>query len=189
MSVSYVLFFFYVSFQIGSHPGQAETARFALPLYVFFCVISSLFFNTLINYKNCFFVIILVCIIANIPESYLFVNNFVNASSEHSVSAQASQWIQEHVPQGTSVGILPHPAPYKCPPFKFSAYTIQILDKEIYPEFIFLRNEKLVKNFPDYSVEKIFEARKKIGNFTVIDNTFFVNRTVFILKKNDNSDQ
>lgn len=82
--------------------------------------------------------------------SYLW--NMGLESGGNSARLQAAHWINEHVPEGRSIGLTGRPQPYNTPPFRFDRYTLVLCapprspKKERLPDYIVLND---VERFPD----------------------------------------
>ncbi len=100
----------------------------------------------------------------------------------------AGEWINNNISQGSKIGLLGLPSPWRTPPFSFFRYSLEItgFDKEIIrkkqPKYFILSEYQWQRSIGYKEMRKWFENYREIKRFEKIPNFF-----VFKFKRTENS--
>jgi len=61
-------------------------------------------------------------------RALVILDNAQRAAGADATRAQAADWIEAHIPAGSSVGLLRYPEPAHTPPFRFNRYRLVLFD-------------------------------------------------------------
>lgn len=135
-------------------PWYARRAIFLIP---FMALLASIFLNYM-RYKNKILGNILTFLVLFL--TFLYSASYTKIFKEENIRDVAGKWININIPEGTSIGLLQMPAPYRTPPFQFYKYKLVPISWD---------KQKLEKEKPEYFIvseyELLGQSEGKVNNF------------------------
>jgi hypothetical protein len=124
-------------------------------------------------------------------HSLLYSFNFKQAESSSGTFYRAGQWINQTIPQGSSIGLMNLFTPATTPPFDFREFRITIYaPRELSSEKRYLSqyviSDRRIDDFlvPHYQLTQSFLPSWPLSTLRFTDHFTGANRPVFIYKKN-----
>jgi hypothetical protein len=183
--------YFLITSTVVDKGGEQPQLDFALSLVPFASLLAGLAVQNLLSLQKRWIKILLFLTLAvTISHSLLYGFNFKQDTSCNSAFYQAGKWINENIPQGSSIGLMHIFTPVTTPPFDFrkfqiNVYTLRKLSSGHNHLTSYFVSDERVDDFlvPYYQLIRSFYPSKFLSLVGFKDHFNRANHPVFIYKR------
>jgi 4-amino-4-deoxy-L-arabinose transferase-like glycosyltransferase len=170
---------------------DAAGLRFFMPFYALACLMGADF---ICSFKSPRWLraAVVVAVFADCGlRSWVCLQNFHLDAGPSSTRVQAAEWIDSHIPAGSTVGLVRYPQPAHTPPFRYDRYHLVIFERPEFlkpgqhPEFLVTDavNRPGLEPLVSEGYEQVQAFRSYRAAWAGVEDENFANTSFFIYQK------